>query len=116
MAALIHDMRRHVRVLAFLFLVFGAFWALLALWFLSAGGVWNWDPMEFAFVFWFTLAAIPLLIAGWGLLRLKRWGRVVAIVLAAIALLLVPIGTAFGLYALWVLCSASTKMVFSAEP
>lgn len=108
-------MQRHVRLLAFGFLTFGAFWVFLAIWFLWAGGIWEWDTLAFAFIFWFTLAAIPLLIAGWGLLRVKRWARLFAIVLAAIALLIFPIGTAFGVYALWVLCSDATKTVFSPE-
>lgn len=107
---------RHVRIVAFLFLAFSAFWVLLAGWFVWAGGPWEWDSLGFAFSFWFIVAAFPLLIAGWGLLRLRRWARVLAMVLAAIALVpLFPIGTPFGVYALWVLFSDGAKTIFSPE-
>ena len=42
-------------------------------------------------------------IAGWGLLRREAWARVVALVVGFVALLSVPLGTALGIYTLWVL-------------
>jgi len=108
-------MQRHVRRVAVLFLLFGAFWAALAVWFLSAGGLWNWDPLEFALVFWFTVVAIPFLVAASGLLRFKRWARPVAIGLSALSVPIFPIGTAVGVYGLWALCSPETKAAFSPE-
>jgi len=42
-------------------------------------------------------------IAGWGLLRREDWARTLALVVGFIALLNVPIGTALGIYTLWVL-------------
>jgi hypothetical protein len=109
------QMQRHVRVVAWLFLGFGGFWISLAVWFLSAGGVWEWDPLAFAFIFWFVLAAIPLLLVGWGLLRRRSWARLVGLVLAAIGLMIVPIGTAFGAYAFWVLLAEGTRTLFSHD-
>lgn len=43
------------------------------------------------------------LMAGWGLLQREPWARILAIVLAFISLLNVPLGTALGIYTLWVL-------------
>jgi len=53
---------------------------------------------------WMILAkAAAGIIAGWGLLQRQDWARTVALVVAFIALLSVPIGTALGIYTLWVL-------------
>jgi hypothetical protein len=47
-------------------------------------------------------------IAGWGLLQRESWARVVALVVGFVALLNVPIGTALGIYTLWVLLPAQS--------
>ncbi|CAN5632270.1 hypothetical protein BH23ACI1_BH23ACI1_05460 [soil metagenome] len=61
----------------------------------------------------FLLAlAIPGLLTGWGLLNFRPWARILGIVLSAINLLNVPIGTALGLYGLWVLLSKETEALF----
>ena len=53
---------------------------------------------------WLLLAkAAAGFIAGWGLLQRQDWARTVALVVGFIALLNVPIGTALGIYTLWVL-------------
>ena len=57
-----------------------------------------------SFFGWLILAkAAAGFIAGWGLLERQDWARTVALVVAFIALLSVPIGTALGIYTLWVL-------------
>lgn len=43
--------------------------------------------------------------AGWGLLQREPWARVLALVLAFVSLLNVPLGTALGIYTIWVLLS-----------
>jgi hypothetical protein len=43
------------------------------------------------------------ILAGWGLLEHASWARPLAIVVSFLALLNVPIGTALGVYSLWVL-------------
>jgi len=43
------------------------------------------------------------LAAGWGLSQRKIWGRLLAIVLGILALFRLPLGTALGIYTLWVL-------------
>jgi hypothetical protein len=47
--------------------------------------------------------------AGWGLLRREPWARILTIVLAFLALLHVPLGTALGIYSLWVLLPAESE-------
>jgi hypothetical protein len=55
---------------------------------------------------------VPSLICGVGLLKFRRWARLLGIVLAAIALLHMPLGTLFGLYVLWVLFQKDTERLF----
>jgi len=42
-------------------------------------------------------------IAGWGLMAHSSWARMLAIVLGCISLIHMPLGTALGIYTLWVL-------------
>ena len=51
---------------------------------------------------------------GWGLLKLRRWARIMAIILAAIALTHIPFGTLVGIYALIVLFQKKTEELFVA--
>ena len=56
------------------------------------------------FVGWLILAkAAAGFFAGWGLLQRQEWARTVALVVGFVALLNVPLGTALGIYTLWVL-------------
>ncbi len=51
----------------------------------------------------FFIHALTSFIAGWGLYKLRPWGRTVAIVMAFLSVLSAPIGTALGIYTLVVL-------------
>ena len=42
-------------------------------------------------------------VAGWGLMAHRSWARMLAIVLGCISLIHIPLGTALGVYTLWVL-------------
>jgi len=53
-------------------------------------------------------------IAGWGLLQREPWGRVVALVLAFVALFKPPLGTALGIYSLWVLLPTQSEDEYNA--
>jgi hypothetical protein len=48
------------------------------------------------------------IIAGWGLLERRPWARTMAIVFGCLALLNIPLGTALGVYTLWVLASSDS--------
>ena len=60
-----------------------------------------------------VLFALPSLITGYGLLQYKPWARIVGIILSAISLINIPIGTAMGIYGLWVLLNKETERLFS---
>lgn len=51
----------------------------------------------------FVALALPGVIAGYGLLKRKPWARVLTLVLGVLNLFSFPIGTAVGIYTLWIL-------------
>lgn len=59
-----------------------------------------------------SVISLPGIIAGIGLLQFQNWARILTIVLSALDLLNVPIGTALGIYGLWVLLSPGTEQLF----
>jgi len=67
-----------------------------------------------ALAFFLAVFAIPSLITGYGLLHYKPWARIVGIILSAISLINIPIGTAIGVYGLWVLLNKDTERLFTA--
>jgi hypothetical protein len=123
-------MQTHVKVLAVLFIVFSALGvlaaiALLAVFGASAGIVGAAaEPGDAALaipiiglagmglVIFLLLVSLPGLIAGFGLLNLKPWARILGIVLCAINLINIPVGTIFGAYGLWVLLNKETEQMF----
>jgi hypothetical protein len=54
------------------------------------------------------------LTAGYGLLARKPWGRILGIIAAILALFKFPLGTALGIYTLWVLASAASAAEYDA--
>jgi hypothetical protein len=68
-----------------------------------------------------TLAVIAIVwgaahvVAGVPLRRRRPWARMMALMLGSVDLLLLPYGTALGIYALWVLLSERGKQLFAAS-
>jgi hypothetical protein len=61
-------------------------------------------PLVFLTIaFFIGIIAITTFVTGWGLLKVRPWGRILAIVMAFLALLHPPFGTALGIYTLYVL-------------
>ena len=66
-----------------------------------------------AFIFVLLLAlSLPGIVAGFGLIEFRPWARMLTIVLSALELMSVPIGTALGIYGLWVLLSPGAEQLF----
>lgn len=122
-------MHTHVRITAFLFLAAGGLFAaaaiLSSIFFGGLAAFLDGSPEEgtgvgsavlgltgMALTVALALLALPSLLCGWGLLKHRRWARTIGIILAAIALVRVPLGTAFGAYVLWVLLSKRSEPVF----
>jgi len=120
------DMQQHVTILGWLyiighvfFIVIGGFVFVLmtsigvvirdpeALPILSIVGTWT--------ALFLTVLALPGLIAGYGLLKRRMWGRVLAIVVAFFGLINFPIGTAISIYALFVLLQNAATDYFAPQ-
>ncbi|MBA2305744.1 MAG: hypothetical protein H0W08_24355 [Acidobacteria bacterium] len=129
-------MQTHVKVVAVLLIVFSALGVLVALGAMAmfggaagiVGAAAEGDDAALALpiigltgtiVTIFLLAlSVPGLLAGYGLLNLKPWGRILGIVLCAINLINIPFGTVFGIYGLWVLLNNESERLFlsSVQP
>jgi len=65
-----------------------------------------------------TLAIVAItwgtahIVVGVPLRRCRAWARIMALMLGSVDLLLLPYGTALGIYALWMLLSESGKTLF----
>lgn len=120
--------REHVRLLGILWLAYSAFHVvggivLLIIGntiFLSVPGMPAPGPSFLHALF--TGIAIVLLIqsavglaAGWGLLQREPWARILCLVVAFISLFHVPIGTALGIYSLWVLLPTQSDRDYEAQ-
>ena len=54
-------------------------------------------------------------IAGWGVLHYDRWARLIVLVMAFIAMFInVPLGTALGIYTMWVLLPRDSESEYDA--
>lgn len=61
----------------------------------------------------FFLLSIPGIVAGIGLLRFKKWARILTIILAFFGVFNIPIGTALSVYTFWVLFNGEADALFS---
>ncbi|WKN29733.1 hypothetical protein PZB74_12220 [Porifericola rhodea] len=66
----------------------------------------------------FILAAMGAvsILGGWGLLKHQEWARILIIILSILSLPGVPVGTALGVYGLWVLFSEEVSVMFRRRP
>lgn len=61
-----------------------------------------------------AIMSLPNIIAGLGLLRFQPWARVLALILSALNLLSIPLGTLLGVYGFWVLMSGDADSLFDS--
>ena len=62
-----------------------------------------------------AIFSVPGLIAGIGLLNGYEWARILTLVLSALNLFNIPLGTALGIYGLWVLSKNETIELLKAK-
>ncbi len=61
------------------------------------------------------LLSLPELIGGLGLLKMRNWGRILVIIVSIIGLIQFPLGTAIGIYSIWVLFHKETIELFEQK-
>ncbi len=127
-------MQTHVKVLGVIYLAVGGCMLLGALFLaMTMGGVAGIvgaaaDPEDAAIAIpilgiagtalaaFLGIFSLPSLLTGYGLFTYKPWARIVGIVLSAISLIFIPIGTIAGAYGLWVLLNKDTERLFTTVP
>jgi len=62
------------------------------------------------------IIGLPQILAGWGLLNYRPWARILTIVISVLHLFSFPLGTALGIYGLWVLLKPETEALFRQPP
>lgn len=125
-------MREHIRILGILNIIMGCFTALAGIAVLVVmGGVAgvitasaDYDDrvpaapivaaIGIGIACFFLVLAAPSIIGGWGLLKFRPWSRILMIVVSVFYLLHIPIGTALGVYGLWVLFSDETRRILQS--
>lgn len=131
-------MREHIRILGILNIIMGGLVALLGCFILlltggfatflgaairngygdSADGAMAAPiiaTVGLAVAIFFILLSLPSIIGGWGLLRFKSWSRILMIVVSVLSLFHVPLGTALGVYGLWVLFSEDARRILESN-
>lgn len=120
-------MEKHVTLVAALNIGFGALGVFIALIIFVAvvgGGLISGDPEAMAITSivgtavaaFFILISVPDIIGGIGLLKYKPWARILVLIIAVLDLLWIPIGTAIGIYTIWVLLQDETVKLFTPPP
>lgn len=116
-------MKKHISVAAILQIVFGSLNVIIAMVIAFAFGFADQfvdDPtaakvlgiVGTPLVVLFLLFGGAMIAGGVGLLSCKPWARILTLVMAAIGLLNIPIGTLKGVYIIWVLVQAETVSFF----
>lgn len=63
----------------------------------------------------FAVLALPGVLAGYGLLKRKKWGQILGIVVGILSLVNIPVGTALGAYTLFILFQDSANDYFDGQ-
>jgi hypothetical protein len=61
----------------------------------------------------FILSSVLNIVGGIGILKRKNWARYLVMVLSVLDIFNFPIGTAFGIYCIWVLAKNETARLFT---
>lgn len=111
-------MESHVKILAILCILMGGFGGLASLaffGFFSSPTAYG-PVIGYVVTGWMLLMlilTIPCIALGIGLLNFRPWTRPLGTIIAILELLNLPIGTALGIYALWILMSPEADQLFT---
>lgn len=121
-----NKMKKHVTVAAVLQIVFGAIDLIAAI---AIAFVFRFadqfvdDPtavkvlgfVSIPVVTIFGVIGVAMILGGIGMLSCKAWGRILTLIMAALGLMNIPIGTLKGVYIIWVLVQPETTALFEKE-
>ena len=107
-------MQQHINILGWVYIVLGALGLLAAVFVLLGtvgGGLLSGDAQAalitsgvgFFVALIVSVLSVPNIIGGWGLLKRRPWARILVMILGALQLLSIPVGTIIGIYTLWAL-------------
>jgi hypothetical protein len=116
-------MRQHVTVVGILHIALGALWIMAAIIVFTVLVLVAFLPEDvegqvalmavgIGVPLFLLVLSVPQLIGGIFLLRYRPWARYVVMIVGALGLLSIPIGTAVGLYTLWALMQEETAQLF----
>ena len=119
-------MRDHVRILAWCFIVYSSIIVLVGVTIAGIvlfGGAISGDrdamfitgAVGAGIACLLIIVSLPGMVAGIGLLKMRGWARIVAIIVGVLHILSFPLGTALGIYTLWVLLNAETEAMFRGQ-
>jgi len=120
-------MEKHVTLVSALhigFGVLGLFIALIVFTAVVGGGVISGDPEAItittivgtSIASFIIMTSLPSIIGGIGLLKYKPWARVLILIVGCLDLFEIPVGTAIGIYSIWVLLNDETAQLFGKKP
>lgn len=120
-------MEKHVTLVSALHIGFGVLGFLIALIVFTAvvgGGVISGDPEAItittivgtSIASFIIIKSLPSIIGGIGLLKYKPWARVLILIVGCLDLFEIPVGTAIGIYSIWVLLNDETALLFGKKP
>ncbi len=125
-------MEKHLKLLSVLYIVYGSLHVLggLVAWVLlrwsgfhhtfssgdGAGAFLLFRGVAAVLLLFLVLVSAAGIIGAIGLLNRKRWARIVLLVLSFLILVHFPLGTALGIYGIWVLMKDETDSLFAQGP
>jgi hypothetical protein len=117
-------MKDHIKVLGILWVVFGAFWLCLSVFallvFLGVAMIPDVETVTpnllrvigIGVSVFLGILGLPEIVGGLGLLARREWARILVLVMAFLALLNVPFGTALGIHTMVVLFNPEAIRLF----
>jgi len=116
-------MKKHITILGALYIASGCLQVLIAMIVFTlvvGGGILSCDDEAIAvtsavgstIASFLVLLAAPGIIGGIGLLKYRRWSRILVLILGCLNLFSIPLGTALGVYTIWVMMQDETTELF----
>ena len=119
-------MEKHITLAAVLnlgFGILGVLTAMLVFVIMVGSGLLSGDPEAIRILsvvgtlmaFFLTVTSVPQIVGGIALLKRRSWSRILLLIVSVLELLNVPLGTALGIYTIWVLIHDDTKRILETE-